>query len=196
MKSVHDNGGFIGRVNADFAATDSYTSGSQNKKNSGVWSLDAIYLNAQLTVSEYRYIKWNITNVNGSSDQVQVSDFYIVSQGSAVSWGSPTVTLTGCAASSPQNAYKLFDSNTSTKFYSYNYNTTGRVATIVADAGAGNSYNLDSYYYVTGNDSVGRDPITWTFEASNDGTNYTVLDTVTNATITTSRLANTQTFTL
>ena len=45
--SVHDNGGFIGRV-ADYTATDSYTSGSQNKKNTGVWSLDADYLNAEL----------------------------------------------------------------------------------------------------------------------------------------------------
>ena len=45
--SVHDNGGFIGRV-ADYTATDSYTSGSQNKKNTGVWSMDADYLNAEL----------------------------------------------------------------------------------------------------------------------------------------------------
>ena len=48
--SVHDNGGFIGRV-ADYAATDSYTSGSQNKKNSGVWSMDADYLNAEVVLT-------------------------------------------------------------------------------------------------------------------------------------------------
>jgi hypothetical protein len=45
------------------------------------------------------------------------------------------------------------------------------------DLGAGNEKTVTSYTITSGNDAPSRDPMNWTFEASNDNVNWTVLDT-------------------
>jgi len=193
--SVHDNGGFIGRV-ADYAATDYYTSGSQNKKNSGVWSMDAHYLNTEVTPLGYRYIKWYITDINSmSASMTQISELYLQNNGSTITWGSATITNPEGSNPGSESPPNLIDGSINTKVLDFNVDQGGGSIFII-DAGVGNLFDFNSYYYVTGNDTPARDPISWTIEGSNDGTNYTVLHTVSNATITSSRRANTQTFTL
>tara|TARA_R100001198_G_C5150289_1_gene160053 strand:- start:161 stop:718 length:558 start_codon:yes stop_codon:yes gene_type:complete len=166
---------------------------------SGVWSLQEQYeaeTNNAWPNTGYRYIKWHITDIeNISASMTQISELYLKSNGSNISWGSATVTNPNGSNPSSQGPEKLIDGIETNKALDFNVDVNNGSIFII-DAGYGNDFDFDSYYFVTGNDYPDRDPITWTIEGSNDGTNYTVLDTVTNATITSSRRANTQTFTL
>ncbi len=68
---------------------------------------------------------------------------------------------------------KAADNNPQTKWLTFN--PTGWLAYKMAAPVA-----ISSYSMVSANDSPGRDPQDWTLEGSNDGTNWTVLDTRTN----------------
>lgn len=177
-----------------YSASISTTTG--NKKNSGVWSMDADYLNAGIVPDGYRYIKWHITDIrNISASMTQISELYLKSNGSNISWGSATITNPGGQNPSSEAPPKLIDGSETSKVLDFNVDVDGGSIFII-DAGVGNTFDFDSYYFVTGGDEENRDPTSWTMEGSNDGTNYTVLHTVTDATITSSRRADTQTFTL
>ena len=175
--SVYDNGGFIGRV-ADYTATDYYQTITGNSLN-------------------HRYLKWSITAYKGNTSEtiIQVSELYLKYTGSAVSWGSATITNPNGNNPSNEGPANLIDGNISSKVLDFDIDVNGSSVFII-DAGSGNTLQADSYYYVTGGDAEQRDPISWTIEGSNDGTNYTVLHTVTNATITTSRRTSTQEFSM
>ena len=172
---------------------------------SGVWSLQEQYeaetdnvwpKYTPTPVGYHRYIKWHITDIRDISvSMTQITELYLKYNGSVVSWGSATITNPGGSNPSNEAPPKLIDGSETSKVLDYNIDVDGGTIFII-DAGVGNIFSFDSYYYVTGNDVAGRDPITWTFEGSNDGTNYTVLHTVTNATIPNTRRADTQTFTL
>ena len=177
-------------------SSDQTTTSNANKKNTGVWSMDADYLNAEVTPQGYRYIKWHITDIRSmSASMTQISELYLKSNGSNISWGSATITNPVGNNPSSEQPSKLIDGIETNKVLDFNVDVDGGSIFII-DAGVGNLFNFDSYYYVTGNDTAARDPTSWTMEGSNDGTNYTVLHTVTNATITGDRRADTQTFTL
>jgi hypothetical protein len=55
---------------------------------------------------------------------------------------------------------------------------------------------FNSYYYVTGNDSPDRDPVSWTLAVSNDNSTWIVLSTQSNVVVTNDRYAITQTFSI
>ena len=178
--SVHDNGGFIGRV-ADYTAEDYYQTTTGSSLN-------------------HRYLKWSITEQKDDTTAVggtmiQVSELYLKYTGSAVSWGSVTITNPNGDNPANEGPANLIDGNINTKVVDFDIDVNGSSVFII-DAGSGNTLQADSYYYVTGNDAEQRDPISWTIEGSNDGTNYTVLHTVTNATITSSRKTSTQEFSI
>jgi len=170
---------------------------------SGVWSLQEQYeaetndaWPKYILISGYRYIKWHITDIKDmSASMTQISELYLKNNGSNISWGSATITNPGGNNPGSESPPKLIDGIETNKVLDRNVDVDGGSIFII-DAGVGNTFIFDSYYYVTGNDSEQRDPISWTMEGSNDGTSYTVLHTVTNATITSSRRADTQTFTL
>ena len=169
---------------------------NKNKKNTGIWSMGADYLNAEVVPLGYRYIKWHITDIgNMAESKTEITELYLKYNGSNISWGSATITNPGGNNPSAEQPPKLIDGDETTKTLDFNVDVDGGSIFII-DAGAGNIFIFDSYYYVTGNGTTDRDPVSWTMEGSNDGTNYTVLHTVTNATITSSRRADTQTFTL
>ena len=170
---------------------------------SGVWSLQEQYEAATNNTWPkynlaygYRYIKWHITDIKSmSASMTQISELYLKYNGSNISWGSATITNPGGSNPSAESPPNLIDGSETNKVLDFNIDQGGGTIFII-DAGDGNIFNFDSYYYVTGNDTATRDPISWTMEGSNDGTNYTVLHTVTNATITSDRRADTQTFTI
>lgn len=130
-----------------------------------------------------------------AESKTEITELYLKSNGSNVSWGSATITNPNGDNPSNESPPKLIDGDETTKALDFNVDIDGGSIFII-DAGAGNTFIFDSYYYVTGNGTTNRDPVSWTMEGSNDGTNYTVLHTVTNATITSSRRADTQTFTI
>ena len=169
---------------------------NKNKKNTGIWSMDADYLNAEAIPDGYRYIKWHITDIgNMAESKTEITELYLKYNGSNISWGSATITNPGGNNPSNEAPPKLIDGDETSKVLDFNVDVDGGSIFII-DAGVGNIFIFDSYYYVTGNGTTNRDPVSWTMEGSNDGTNYTVLHTVTNATITNSRRVDTQTFTL
>jgi len=124
---------------------------------------------------------------------IQVSELYLKYTGSAVSWSGVTITNPGGNNPSNEQPSKLIDNDNNSKVLDFDIDVNGS-SVFIMDAGSGNTLQADSYYYVTGNDAEHRDPISWTIEGSNDGTNYTVLHTVTNATITSGRRTATQEF--
>jgi hypothetical protein len=98
--------------------------------------------------------------------------------------GTPIVRSDGCGtvtARSGNNAVeipgKAFDNLTGTKWY--NFNTTG-VIWICYQFCNGASYAINSYTLTSANDMPLRDPKTVSIFGSNDGTNFTLLDTKTN----------------
>ncbi|WP_207532093.1 PKD domain-containing protein [Desertivirga arenae] len=103
-----------------------------------------------------------------------VGENYILTKG-----GQLTVSKeNGAGPSGGEGSLKAIDGNPFTKFLAggLNLSSTPLVLTfqfaepIVAKA----------YTFISGNDAPDRDPKSWTFEGSNDGVNWTVLDTKTN----------------
>ena len=77
----------------------------------------------------------------------------------------------GGGSGAGEGSPKLVDNNTNTK-YLYNYVPTSwfelKFPTAVA---------VGAYTFTSANDASGRDPKNWTLQGSNDGTNWTVVDT-------------------
>lgn len=73
----------------------------------------------------------------------------------------------------------LFDGNISTKWYAGDINANVKP---VIDWEYPTPRNITSYNMTSGNDAPGRDPKSWQLYGSNDGNNYTLLDTRTNIT--------------
>ena len=71
-----------------------------------------------------------------------------------------------------EGSKKLIDGLLSTKFLSFNYNTNFWAMLKLSSPKKLNAYTLTS-----GNDASERDPKNWMFQASDDGTNWTTLDT-------------------
>lgn len=78
-------------------------------------------------------------------------------------------------ADAGEGSKKLVDNDYNTKFLSFDYNPNFWVQLHLSSAEKLNAYTLTS-----GNDAPERDPKTWQFQGSNDGVNWTTLDTRTN----------------
>lgn len=70
---------------------------------------------------------------------------------------------------------KLVDNNLSTKYLAFNYTSSLYVQLAFSTA-----KKLDAYKITSGNDAPERDPRNWTLQGSNDGNNWTVIDTRSN----------------
>ena len=76
-------------------------------------------------------------------------------------------------------ASNAFDGSTGTKWFNENDGPTGWLQ---YDFGPGNAWTVVRYDLSSANDAAGRDPKNWQFLGSNDGVNWTVLDTRTGET--------------
>jgi hypothetical protein len=125
---------------------------------------------------------------------IQASELVLLYNGATVSWGpSASATNPDGANTLSERAPKLLDYDINTKWCDNTYGTTSfGTSTIYIDNVNPTFFN--SYYYVTGNDSPERDPVSWTLAASNDNSSWTILDTQTIVGITSSRKTNTQIF--
>ena len=176
-QSVYDNGGYLGVTRE--LATD----------YSGIWNLQAV-LEALSSVNYLtaRYIKWEITGkVSNSTVYCQISEFKL-------QLDSVDISMSGATASSSdsyvvsETPTQLIDGSTTTKL---NFDT---LPTVSVTIDMGTATNFNGYDWATGGDTATypeRNPDDWNIYISNDGTNWTLVDTVTNASATTSN----QTFT-
>ena len=80
---------------------------------------------------------------------------------------------TATATVSQDSADKVFDSNTATRWFA-GASPTGAVQ---YDFGAGRAPVIERYTVTSANDVPERDPKDWLFQCSNDGTNWTTVDT-------------------
>jgi hypothetical protein len=146
----------------------------------------------------YRYLRWVMTQTKGADNfaAIQASDLVLLYNGATVSWGPSASATNPDGGSTPnEQAPKLLDYDIGTKWCDLSFGTTSfGISSIYID-------NVDpiffnSYYYVTGNDSPDRDPVSWTLAVSNDNSTWTVLSTQSNVVITDNRYASTQTFSI
>jgi hypothetical protein len=77
-------------------------------------------------------------------------------------------------ANAAEGAAKAFDGRTNTKWFTGGGHAS---ATLQADLGAANKVAVVRYDITSANDVPGRDPKSWELQASNDGQNWTTLDT-------------------
>ena len=81
---------------------------------------------------------------------------------------------TATATVAADSAEKVFDSNTATRWFT---GGNGKVGAVQYDFGGGRAPVIERYTVTSANDVPERDPKDWQFQGSNDGTNWTTLDT-------------------
>ena len=128
----------------------------------------------------YSYYKWDIT-ANGGGSIIQASEF-------TFSNTSATVTARGDNSYWNEGIDKLTDGNLSTKWL--DLSATSWVLFTYTSAQTWNKYAVTS-----GNDEPLRDPKAWTLQGSNNGTQWTLLDTRTGQTWSARNKTQTYTFT-
>jgi len=140
-----------------------------------------------LSCRMYKYLRWTITANRNNINVTQMSEFEICDNNwtkmSRPSWTTITGNITW---PSWETVDKIIDGSTSTK-----YCPNGALPVIITIT-LWESIKFDDYHtykWYTANDESWRDPVSWTIEVSEDWNNWTTVDTVTNATITTTRYA-------
>ena len=145
---------------------------------------------------KYRYLRWLMTQTTGADNfaAIQACDLVLLYNGATVSWGPSASATNPDGDNVPSElASNLLDYNINTKWCDNTYGTTSfGTSTVYIDNV--NPIVFNSYYYVTGNDSPDRDPVSWTLAVSNDNSNWSIIDTQTSVGITSSRQTNTQIF--
>ncbi len=111
-----------------------------------------------------------------SANSVQASEFVFQNAGSDV---RPAATVTNPGGSNPagETPDKLYDNSLSTKALDFNIKSTNVSIFLYTFSTA---QTFTGYRWATANDSIERDPITWTVEGSNNNSTWTTLHTVTN----------------
>ena len=135
----------------------------------------------------YKYIRWTITANRNNIAVTQMSEFEICDNSWTKMARPSWTTITGSIIwPSGETVDKLIDGSTSTK-----YCPNGSLPIVITielwaeiDLSVYNKYKR-----YTANDESGRDPKSWTIEASRDWSNWDTVSTVTNANITTTRYA-------
>ena len=150
------------------------------------------YTHTGLAASSTHY--YRVRAINGQGNSAFTSDVSATTpSGSSIvrSDGCGNITARGGNPGSETPAM-AFDNLTSTKWY--NFNTTG-IIWIQYQFCSGASYAINSYSITSANDSPLRDPKTVNLYGSNNGVNYTLLDSRTNIAFTTRFQTQTFTFT-
>lgn len=137
--------------------------------------------------SEYKYLRWTITANRGNIAVTQMSEFELWDNNwnklSRPSWTSITGNIIWPWS---ETVDKIIDGSVYTK-YCPNW---ALPVIITITLGTDVDFSVyDTYKWYTANDASERDPTSWTIELSKDWNNWTTVDTVSGATITTSRYA-------
>ena len=152
---------------------------------------------ASTNTTAYRYYMWNIESIRtnpSAGGAVQVAEFNFITSGVTESWAGVSVTARGENAASSEDISKLIDGFTSTKWLDFS-NSGTPITWVKFDFGAGNAKAFNGYKWYTANDEDSRDPVSWTLQGSNDGTNWTTLDSRTNYSVTNNRISQVGPFT-
>lgn len=138
--------------------------------------------NTQDLYVTYQYIKLQITE-SRSSSSTQASGFKLFYNQSEILYSNST-PVTSSEGSNPEN---LIDPLTTTKFTSSSLSVD-----IVIDLES--SKNINGYKWITANDDNTQDPKSWIIYGSNDNSNWTEIDRITNYTAPSDRETPTRMF--
>jgi hypothetical protein len=122
----------------------------------------------------YRFHRLNITaNLAGDGQGINLAEFQL--------WSEDTPgTASASAANAPlEGAAKAFDGDSETKWFN---GSAGGAGWLQYEFGGGQAPIVSQYSLTSGNDVPERDPQNWEFQASNDGQDWTTLDTEMNQT--------------
>lgn len=154
-------------------------------------------------MATYRYVRWTITQRRGLRDEPTsrggfggsavnnscgAAEFRLTLAGTPVAWNAArTITAPGSAGPAGEGIANLINGTLAAKFIDNNgtWSTTSSrtgLTTVVIDNTT--AITFDGYQYATPNDSAPRDPTGWTLEGSNNGTDWTLLDTRTDVPVT------------
>jgi len=124
---------------------------------------------AGLKAKSFRFI---VSKTETGTTAMQISEFQIYHGGKRVPWPSGTsVAWTGGNSSAAEAPAKIIDGNPGTKCF-----TGGNVGTFTITSPE--PLIFDAYCWYTANDDHNRDPVSWQFDASDDGVNWYRFDAV------------------
>lgn len=142
------------------------------------------------SVYSYRYFRMRINAVR-SGGEMQMSEirlmdesgnFYQFPAGTTVS----TTLEVSVAAESPAN---LIDGLVTTKYFCSSFAAGGTITIDLGDGQGADLLTWTKWQWYTANDVPNRDPVSFDFEASHNGSDWVTLDSVTDASITQDREA-------
>jgi len=122
--------------------------------------------------SSFRYVRFIAKKLRagGPDGEIQIAELELYNGATKLT----PVTATNAGGSNLPTALegvnKLVDGDVNTKWFD------GNNEPVIFDIG--NDGVFDNYRFVTANDSMLRDPIQWTFEGSDDQTNWTLIENV------------------
>lgn len=127
----------------------------------------------------YRYYRINVLANNGST-LIQLTEWRLLNL-KLLTFGPQDITATATTTVSRENrngadsneaSIRVTDGDLGTKFLLFDFNNPEWIQQEFVTAQRVTKYTLTS-----ANDAPGRDPVEWTLSGSNDGTNFTVIDT-------------------
>ena len=116
----------------------------------------------------FRYYRFNVTRTRGTTPDVQISELELLNNRNRVSYVGATASCPGGTSPLDEEPRYAIDNDVYTKWYTFN------ISPIIIDFGTNRT--TSQYRFATANDFYERDPVTWTFEGSNDNINWTLLD--------------------
>lgn len=136
----------------------------------------------------FRYLRIIVNALRGNTTVFQVSEIKILSKtGESMPWPAETlVTSTMKETSEAESPKKLIDGSVETKFCSVHF-SPGAQINIDLKSNILDRKEYTSWQWFTANDSPERDPVSFELFGSVDGTEFLLLDSATNAQITTTR---------
>nr|DAH30409.1 MAG TPA: hypothetical protein [Bacteriophage sp.] len=140
------------------------------------------------------WLRWTITKLRGTTNICQMAELYLYDKnGNKLDWtaGTSISAPSKASYSSSEGPEKIIDGKVDTKFCLLNFNiyTENGMAIVIKIP---DILDIDSYSYVTANDSTERDPISWILELSYDNETWFTVSEISGATITNNRLTETQ----
>ncbi|MDB6079255.1 MAG: symbB [Akkermansiaceae bacterium] len=121
-------------------------------------------------VVSYRYLQYKTKKTRSGGIATQLAELNFYRNGTRVA-ASAVTNPGGSNPSAAEDFTKVIDGDFTTKWLDSNG------APLIFDFGT-QPVSIDGYSFVAANDDDGKDPVNWTFEGSNDGVTWTLVDNV------------------
>ena len=157
--------------------------------------IDEITYTVNPPTEKIAYLKWQITKSRSvpAGGCIQVAEFRLYLDAERYVWSNDVSISCDMEGVSGETIDNLIDNNINTKFNTTDWGSVQEnECNIIISLGETITFtSTPSYCFVTANDEISRDPVSWKLYGSMDGTNWNLLDERDDADITTNRQAQT-----